>query len=134
MSSSTCGFSSPSDWKHKHNGSLPVPLEAKAASGAQPLYRPDGALLFQQGGFQLTAVGTQNALKKRFLLGSAGFTTEGAVLRCSGFMPLEENSPRNTYQLLRGVGAAPRLWLLLLLLDLTLSDPSRTGPASIPEP
>lgn len=29
-------------------------------------YRPDSVLLFQQGGFQLTAVGTQNTLTKTF--------------------------------------------------------------------
>lgn len=49
-------------------------------------------------------------------------------------MPLKENPSRNTYQLLGGVGAAPRLWLLLLLLDLTLSDLSGAGSAPIPEP
>lgn len=57
-------------------GHIPLSSEAKAARRPQPLYRPDGALLFQQGSFQLTAVGTQNTLKKRILLGSAGFTTE----------------------------------------------------------
>lgn len=41
------------------------PLMCRGPAGRSKPYRLDGALLLQQGGFQLAAVGTQNALKKR---------------------------------------------------------------------
>lgn len=66
ISSSTCGLSPLTDCKHRsHAISFPL-MCPRMLREDQRRYRLDGALLFQQGGFQLAAIGTQNALKDTF--------------------------------------------------------------------
>lgn len=80
--------------------------------------------MLQQGGFQLAAVGTQNALKKRLLL---------KLLEVVDFRQVDCVPQVDTYQFLRGVAAPAHVRLLLPLLDLTLSDLRCAGSAAVPE-